>query len=495
MRKSMLSRVLNVWQWKPDTRKGNVLVRFSMRFTDPLSGKSKYAYLSDTEAKGWYRTKATPSGKKKNGERKLLLTDIKNPQLLSNVQKALNDKVDWIIAGLTGEIMEKEVRKSLTLGEIAKPYDENGEPYGQAFLWWLNKRTPAKNTIVSRVSVYNQYVKPYFKEATTLSQLLTQLPKIQNIINSANMGTAKNIAIFYKMIFDWALENQEITVVQHPFLNKKLHYKQMTRAEKQAIRRADLSKKYLEPEEAKQVIDIIDAWDKRSNNKIFADVFRIMFLTGLRPSEALGLNEDMLDFEKKQIKVHWQRISHNRTDKEMKALRLPEKERYRSDLKTDESIRTIVMSQKVEEILKRHMEENRFHVAHNPTYMNLGYIFTRKQIKSGNMQGSPFYHSELSMFLRGGTSQSAKYNKKSGKAYPDIDDLVDFGRPIHILPHMFRHSFISHLASSGVPINVIREIVGHSGSSKEIENIYLHLTNKMREKADSAILGLDDYLD
>ena len=42
------------------------------------------------------------------------------------------------------------------------------------------------------------------------------------------------------------------------------------------------------------------------------------------------------------------------------------------------------------------------------------------------------------MFLRGGSSQSAKYNKKSGKPYADIDDLVDFGRPIHIVPHMFQ---------------------------------------------------------
>lgn len=494
MRKSTVSRVLNVWQWKEDRRKGYVLVRFSMRFTDPISGKSKYAYLSENDSKGWYRTKATPSGKKRNGEPKLLLTDIKNLQIINKVKEELDKKVDFIVAGLTGELLEKEVRKNLTLGEIAKPFDENGEPYGMAFLWWLNKRLPAKNTIVTRVAVYNQYVKPYFSESINLAQLLMQLPKIQNIINRANMGTAKNIAIYYKMIFDWALENEEITVVQHPFISKKLHYKRLTRSEKQAMKRADLAEKYLEPEEARQVIEIIDEWDTRPNNKIFADVLRIMYLTGLRPSETLGLNEDVLDFENKQIKVHWQRISHNRTDQEMKALRLPEKERYRSDLKTDESIRTIVMSPKVEEILKKHIKENQFHVAHNPSYQDLGYIFTRKNIRSGNLQGSPFYHMELSMFLRGGTSQSAKYNKKSGKPYPDIDDLVDFGRPIHILPHMFRHSFISHLASSGVPINVIREIVGHSGNSKEIENIYLHLTNKMRKKADLAIQKLDDFL-
>ena len=55
-------------------------------------------------------------------------------------------------------------------------------------------------------------------------------------------------------------------------------------------------------------------------------------------------------------------------------------------------------------------------------------------IKCKNQQGSPLYHTEISMFLRGRTSQSAKYNKKSGKPYKDIDDLVDFGRLIHIVP-------------------------------------------------------------
>lgn len=82
------------------------------------------------------------------------------------------------------------------------------------------------------------------------------------------------------------------------------------------------------------------------------------------------------------------------------------------------------------------------------------------------------YHTETSMFLRGRTSQSAKYNKKSGKPYKDIDDLVDFGRPIHIVPHMFRHSFVSVMADKNVSLNVIREL-GHSEDSREIKNLPL----------------------
>lgn len=73
------------------------------------------------------------------------------------------------------------------------------------------------------------------------------------------------------------------------------------------------------------------------------------------------------------------------------------------------------------------------------------------------------------MFLRGGTSQSAKYNKKSRKSYKDIDNIVDFGRPVYIVPHMFRHSFVSVLADKNVNLNFIREFVGHSEDSREVE--------------------------
>ena len=66
------------------------------------------------------------------------------------------------------------------------------------------------------------------------------------------------------------------------------------------------------------------------------------------------------------------------------------------------------------------------------------------------------------MFLRGGTSQSAKYNKKNGNSYKNIDNLVDFDRPVHIVPHMFRHSFVSVMADKNLILNVIREFVGHS---------------------------------
>jgi phage integrase family site specific recombinase len=124
----------------------------------------------------------------------------------------------------------------------------------------------------------------------------------------------------------------------------------------------------------------------------------------------------------------------------------------------------------------------------------LNAYLTSVYIKGKNQQGSPLYHTEISMFLRGGTSQSAKYNKKSGKPYKDIDDLVDFGRPVHIVPHMFRHSFVSVMADKNVSLNVIREFVGHSEDSREIEKIYLHVMQKGKDKIEQAMIDLAEII-
>lgn len=497
MKVGKTTRVLTVYQWKPDpSKKGNVLVKFAMRYTHPLITKSRYKYLTGGENRGWYTTKAIPTGKDSKGKDKLLISDIRNSQLITKVSKVLNEMIDETILDLTGEKpKEPEPSKTLLLKDIARPYDENNELYGLAFKWWVNRVKPAKNTLKTRVSVYNQHIFPNFNENMSLKQFCMEQEKMQTIIDNATEGTSKNIHIYLKMIFDWAVEYGELTASQHPILNKKVKRKTLTSAEEQAKLREDIAEKYLEVDEANQVFDIIEKWTKRHNNELVADVLRIIYLTGMRPSEVLGLNEDVLDFRNKLIKVHWQRASHNKTDKEMLEEGLTdEKERYRAILKTKESVRTIPMSPKVEAILLKYIQRNRFQAEFNPTYKDMGYIFTRIYIKGKNQQGSPLYHTEISMFLRGGASQSAKYNKKSGKPYKDIDELVDFGRPIHIVPHMFRHSFVSVMADKNVSLNVIREFVGHSEDSKEIEKIYLHVMQKGKDKIEKAMLDLAEII-
>ena len=452
------SRVLIISSWRPDPNKaGNVLVKFAMRFTHPITKKSHKKYLSTGASKGWFTTKARPSKKTSSGKERLLVSDIKNSQLITQVTQELNKLVDDYIAEVTG--------------------------------------VTANNTLKTRVTIYNRYIEPNFDTRISITKFASMTDEIQNLINVSSMHMARNLHIYLKMIFDWSVENGQITLTQDPITNNKVKRRVLTKSEEQNKKREDIAEKYLEASEVNYVLRLIESWTDRSDNQLIADVLRMIFLTGMRPSEVLGLNEDMLDFEGKWIKVHWQRASKNKSDEVMEALNLDEKERYRADLKTKESVRTIPMSSEVEKILRHYIDRNKFQAQFNPTYQDLGYLFTRTYIRAGNRQGSPLYHNELSQFLRGGSSQSVKYNKKAGKSYKDIDNFLDFGRPIHVIPHMFRHSFISIMASEGIDLPTIREFVGHSEDSKEIERVYLHVIKKQKDTMRGAVEKLEKLIE
>ena len=85
-------------------------------------------FVTRGENKGWYTTKAIPTGKDSKGHEKLLISDIKNSQLITKVSKILNEMIDETVLDLTGEKPKKlEPSKTLCLKEIARPNDENNE--------------------------------------------------------------------------------------------------------------------------------------------------------------------------------------------------------------------------------------------------------------------------------------------------------------------------------------------------------------------------------
>ena len=61
-------------------------------------------------------------------------------------------------------------------------------------------------------------------------------------------------------------------------------------------------------------------------------------------------------------------------------------------------------------------------------------------------------------------------------------------------PHVFRHSFVSVMADKNVSLNVIREFVGHSEDSREIEKIYLHVMQKGKDKIEQAMIDLAEII-
>lgn len=227
------SRVLIISSWRPDPYKsGNVLVKFAMRFTHPITRKSHKKYLSTGASKGWFTTKATPSKKLPSGKERLLVSDIKNSQLITQVTQELNKLVDDYIAEATG-VKPKKAKRLLTLKEVAKPFDEDGKLYGKAFKAWHERVKPANNTLKTRVTIYNRYIVPNFDTRMSITKFASMTDEIQRLIDSSSISMARNLHIFLKMIFDWSVENGQITLTQDPIANNKVKRRVLTKSEEQ----------------------------------------------------------------------------------------------------------------------------------------------------------------------------------------------------------------------------------------------------------------------
>lgn len=271
------------------------------------------------------------------------------------------------------------------------------------------------------------------KEVIPSDTLLANLDRrflqeaIDKVIKSNGHIAAKKIRHRLRGIFKYAvqysyIENNEVDYTTIPQKPKTLE---------------DLEKKrnnFLTMDEIKALVKVLNS---REYHQKYADMVIVLALTGMRYGELSALQLKNIDFQNNKIEITGNFDSIN------KIKTLP---------KTTNSIRTIKASKTVMEAIQRQIV--RLSERFQPLTSD-DYIFCFEKWNQPTTIAC-FIH-----ILK-------KYGKEAG-----IDK--------NLTSHIFRHSHISFLAESGLPIKSIMDRVGHSNAKMTLE-IYSHTTQDMEDK-------------
>lgn len=271
------------------------------------------------------------------------------------------------------------------------------------------------------------------KEVIPSDTLLANLDRrflqeaIEKVIETNGHIAAKKVRHRLRGIFKYAvqysyIENNEVdytTIPQRPKTLEELEKKRNN---------------FLTMDEIKALVNVLNG---REYHQKYADMVLVLSLTGMRYGELTALQLKNIDFQNNKIEITGNFDSVN------KIKTLP---------KTTNSIRTIKASKTVMEAIQRQIARlsERFQLLSSDDYI---FCFER--------WNQPTTISCFIQILK-------KYGKEAG-----IDK--------NLTSHIFRHSHISFLAESGLPIKSIMDRVGHSNAKMTLE-IYSHTTQDMEDK-------------
>lgn len=181
-------------------------------------------------------------------------------------------------------------------------------------------------------------------------------------------------------------------------------------------------KLYLEKKETEDILLFFSKYE------LIYMIIKILLNTGLRVGELLALNYSDLKGSTLSItKTEYRGVVYNST-------------------KTKKSTRNIEVNQEVIQIF---------------------YKLKKRQINSKILQ---FNNDRIFIGV----------NKIS---YTNFADYLNLYNPIHLNPHIFRHTHASLLIECGVPVEAVSRRLGHEDTIIT-KKIYIHLTEKLREKED-----------
>ena len=266
-------------------------------------------------------------------------------------------------------------------------------------------------------------------EDTLISRLNAKYVKSSLRSTKDEPGTLNERLIRFKALIRWGYKNDYIQDIS--FLEKLEPFPDMSHREK-------IQDKFLESEELKSLIAAMPM-------DIWRYVTEFLALSGLRIGELAALNDSDIDFDERVLHIAKTYDANNEIT---------------TTTKTLTSTRDVFMQDELLAVVKK-----------------MRALMLRQKLMHGYKDSGLFLND-----CEGGHIKYYAYRK-----YLKEKAIKAIGRPI--TPHTLRHTHASLLLEQGVGIDAISRRLGHE-DSKITKEIYLHITDKLKERDNKQIVDI-----
>jgi len=357
------------------------------------------------------------------------------------------DGVRYVVHGGTvTETTDKmdAMRYEVKHGIYCKPQDETIDSWFEVWMTQYKENTIKASTIQTYRQVFKSYISPKLGKRK-ICDIRSQM--IQKLINDLyNAGYSKSrVNIVYVILIGMLRQAQKNQIIIHnpmdaiifPKFKKKQQsdIRVMTREEQKLFMEYAAGSKYY-------------------------DFYIIALQTGMRINEILALEWQDIVFPKKEIYVNGTLIYMRDGDR-----------RYKDTPKTESSRRAIPILPDIENILKKRRKQQL------ENQMLLG----KRWKKEKGLENIVLTYDEGGAFWDTGIRVDIKHIIRR------INDANIQFRPI--TPHTLRHTFATRCVEQGMPLQVLKTILGHSSLAMTAD-LYSHVLPNVKREEMSKIIDL-----
>lgn len=393
-----------MWYEKFTDKKGKTKYRFYERYIDPLTNKRK---------------------------RTSIVMNKPTRQSQKEAQRQLNEKIDQLIHNNINYVSGTE---KLTFIELADEWFDIYKVQSGSKRSTINAKASKINTLKSRI--------PNDILANKLNSKV-----LQNFINNLtdedySQAVIRDYFSIIKHILNHGKKKYNLddtSYLEDVIIPKKAKTREEIKAKRE---------NYLELDQIHNIVSAINtlgeskrAGYQRISYFISAFITEFQALNGMRIGELLAIQEDNIDFKNKKLTIDgtilWERNGS--------------KYGFKDTTKNESSYRTISITSRSVEILKKVMLENKKLKQWESNYQDRGFLFV-------DYKGNPLSKSTINRCLKAGAKV--------------------VGVEKNVTSHTLRHSHISLLSQLGVSLRAIMDRVGHSDYKTTLQ-IYSHVTEQM----------------